>query len=100
MLNLFQHLTKSRIYETLKRVQGDISELFTRPSIFHYSNIPSFHLSIVPLFQWFLFPFFNLHENLAMVKDTHLSCLFGDHNRQGISQVGDSCCGPVTAPKS
>jgi hypothetical protein len=32
MLNLFQHLTKSRTYETLKRVQGDIPGLFTRPS--------------------------------------------------------------------
>jgi hypothetical protein len=29
MLNLVQHLTKSRTYETLKQVQGDKSELFT-----------------------------------------------------------------------
>jgi hypothetical protein len=32
MLNLIQHLTKSRTYETLKQVQGDRSGLFTRPS--------------------------------------------------------------------
>jgi hypothetical protein len=32
MLNLIQHLTKSRAYETLKQVQGDQSGLFTRPS--------------------------------------------------------------------
>jgi len=31
-LNLVQHLTKSRAYETLKRVQGDTLGLFTRPS--------------------------------------------------------------------
>jgi len=31
MLNLFQHLTKSWTYETLKRVQGDRLGLFTRP---------------------------------------------------------------------
>ena len=33
MLNLFQHLTKSGTYETLKRVQGDRLGLFTRPSL-------------------------------------------------------------------
>ena len=32
MLNLIQHLTKSRPYETLKQVQGDRLGLFTRPS--------------------------------------------------------------------
>jgi hypothetical protein len=32
MLNLVQHLTKSRIYETLKQVQGDKQGLFTIPS--------------------------------------------------------------------
>ena len=32
MLNLVQHLRNSRTYETLKRVQGDKSGLFTRPS--------------------------------------------------------------------
>jgi len=32
MLNLIQHLTKSRTYETLKQVQGDKLGLFTRPS--------------------------------------------------------------------
>ena len=32
MLNLFQHLTKSGTYETLKRVQGDRLGFFTRPS--------------------------------------------------------------------
>jgi len=37
MLNLFQHLTKSGTYETLKRVQGDRLGLFTRPS--WYSNV-------------------------------------------------------------
>jgi len=30
---LIQHLTKSRIYETLKQVQGDRLGLFTRSSI-------------------------------------------------------------------
>ena len=30
MLNSIQHLTKLRIYETLKQVQGDKSGLFTR----------------------------------------------------------------------
>ena len=30
---LIQHLTESGIYETLKRVQGDTSGLFTRPSL-------------------------------------------------------------------
>ena len=39
MLN-FQHLTKSRSYETLKRVQGDISGLFTRPSYFDSVAFP------------------------------------------------------------
>jgi hypothetical protein len=34
MLNLFQHLTKSWSYETLKRVQGDRLGLFMRPSKF------------------------------------------------------------------
>jgi len=33
MLNLIQHLTKSRTYQTLKRVQGDTLGLFTIPSI-------------------------------------------------------------------
>jgi len=33
MLNLIQHLTKSRTYETLKQVQGDKPGLFTRPSL-------------------------------------------------------------------
>jgi hypothetical protein len=32
MLNLIQHLIKSRTYETLKQVQGDKSGLFTKPS--------------------------------------------------------------------
>ena len=32
MLNLFQHLTKSWTYETLKQVQGDRLGLFTSPS--------------------------------------------------------------------
>jgi hypothetical protein len=32
MLNLVQHLTNSRTYETLKQVQGDKSGLFTGPS--------------------------------------------------------------------
>jgi hypothetical protein len=32
MLNLIQHLTESRTYETLKQVQGDKSGLFTGPS--------------------------------------------------------------------
>jgi hypothetical protein len=32
MLNLIQHLKKSRNYETLKQVQGDKSGPFTRPS--------------------------------------------------------------------
>jgi hypothetical protein len=32
MLNLIQHLTKLRTYETLKQVQGDKAGLFTRPS--------------------------------------------------------------------
>ena len=31
MLNLFQHLIKSRAYETLKQIQGDKSGLFTKP---------------------------------------------------------------------
>jgi len=37
MSYLFQHLTKSSTYETLKQVQGDRSGLFTISSIFHYS---------------------------------------------------------------
>ena len=37
MLNLFQHLTKSSTYETLKRVQGDRSGLFTRSLIFNFT---------------------------------------------------------------
>jgi hypothetical protein len=32
MLNLIQHLTRSRTYETLKQVQGDKLGLFTRLS--------------------------------------------------------------------
>jgi len=52
MLNLVQHLTNTRTYETLKQVQGDKSRLFTRPSYltFFYFN-PSFHSSIIPTFQ-------------------------------------------------
>jgi ABC-type methionine transport system permease subunit len=38
MLNLIQHLTKSRAYETLKRVQGDTLRLFTRSSILILSH--------------------------------------------------------------
>ena len=42
MLNLFQHLTKSGTYETLKRVQGDRLGLFTRPSNFkNHKILPS-----------------------------------------------------------
>jgi 3-oxoacyl-[acyl-carrier protein] reductase len=36
MLNLVQHLTESKTYETLKQVQGDKSGLFTRPSIIRF----------------------------------------------------------------
>ena len=36
MLNLIQHLTKPRTYETLKQVQGDRSGLFTRSSNLNY----------------------------------------------------------------
>ena len=32
----FQHLTKSGIYETLKRVQGDRLGFFTRPSFLSF----------------------------------------------------------------
>ena len=39
MLNLVQHLTKSRTYETLKQVQGDKSGLFTRPSNMKPTNV-------------------------------------------------------------
>jgi hypothetical protein len=38
MLNLIQHLTKSRAYETLKQVQGDKLGLFTRPSHMNLKN--------------------------------------------------------------
>jgi hypothetical protein len=39
MLNLIQHLTKSRTYETLKQVQkGDKLGLFTRPSNMNLNN--------------------------------------------------------------
>jgi hypothetical protein len=31
-VGLFQHLIKSRAYETLKQIQGDRSGLFTKPS--------------------------------------------------------------------
>jgi hypothetical protein len=45
MLNLIQHLTKSKTYETLKQVQGDRLGLFTRPSYLNYMknnlNYPS-----------------------------------------------------------
>jgi hypothetical protein len=38
---LFQHLTKSMAYETLKQVQGDTSRLFTRPSFLdHFFDDP------------------------------------------------------------
>jgi len=40
MLNLIQHLIKSRAYETLKQVQGDKSGLFTRPSTLVIGNPP------------------------------------------------------------
>jgi len=33
MLNLIQHLIKSMDYETLKRVQGDISRVLRQPPI-------------------------------------------------------------------
>jgi hypothetical protein len=39
MLNLIQHLPKSRTSETLKQVQGDKSKIFTSPSIFPICNL-------------------------------------------------------------
>ena len=39
MLNLFQHLTKSWTYETLKQVQGDRLGLFTSPSMLKNLNL-------------------------------------------------------------
>jgi hypothetical protein len=36
MLNLIQHLTESRTYETLKEVQGDNVGLFKKPSFSKY----------------------------------------------------------------
>ena len=38
MLNLIQHLTKPRTYETLKQVQGDRSRHFEKPSMFKNSS--------------------------------------------------------------
>jgi hypothetical protein len=38
MLNLIQHLIKSRTYETLKQVQGDKLGLFARPSNMNLKN--------------------------------------------------------------
>jgi hypothetical protein len=37
MLNLVQHLIKSKAYETLKQVQGEKSGLFTKPSMIIFS---------------------------------------------------------------
>jgi hypothetical protein len=39
MLNLVQHLTKSRNYETLKRVQGDKLGLFKKPFFIELKNL-------------------------------------------------------------
>jgi hypothetical protein len=40
MLNLIQHLTESRTYETLNQVQGDKSRLFANPSFNNFLVIP------------------------------------------------------------
>ena len=37
MLNVIQHLTRPRTYETLKQVQGDKSKCFTRLSILQFA---------------------------------------------------------------
>jgi hypothetical protein len=47
MLNLVQHLTKLRNYETLKQVQGDKSGMFARPSLLSASKSFSEHARII-----------------------------------------------------
>ena len=49
MLNLIQHLTKSRTYETLKQVQGDKLGLFTRPSDLDIKIIFALPYALCPL---------------------------------------------------
>jgi len=44
MLNLVQHLTKSRTYETLKQVQGDRLGLFTSSSTVEIERTPNLRL--------------------------------------------------------
>jgi hypothetical protein len=44
MLNLIQHLIKSRTHETLKQVQGDKSGLFERTSFDSFALIRSIRL--------------------------------------------------------
>ncbi len=51
MLNLFQYLTISRTYETLKRVQGDRAGFFTRPS---YETIKGVFLDFLQGHQIYL----------------------------------------------
>ncbi len=45
MLNLIQHLTKSKTYETLKQVQGDKLGLFTRQTTIQIHKKPSLDFS-------------------------------------------------------
>jgi hypothetical protein len=72
MLNLIQHLTKSRTYETLKQVQGDKSGLFTRPS-----NIECLNKGVLPILN-LEFLSSEFVQNLAC-----LPCLPTGRRRQG-----------------
>jgi len=62
MLNLIQHLIKSRTYETLKRpmkqvqdmVQGDKSGLFTKPSNMEIMNFKHLALILIRVLMSFL----------------------------------------------
>jgi len=53
MLNLIQHLTNSKTYETLKQVQGDKLGLFTPAAESHglwpRMNAPTFGRDVAPL---------------------------------------------------
>jgi len=68
MLNLIQHLTESRTYETLNQVQGDKSRLFANASFNNFFVIPLDPLNPMNLEI--------LSESLSIVKPHETPKLF------------------------
>jgi hypothetical protein len=69
MLNLIQHLTKSRTYETLKQVQGDKLGFFTRPSNMNLKNEGEVDASGLGEVLW---PDFHIYGILSIVSVPYL----------------------------